>query len=482
MSVSYITYRDVAPGAAQNAVFTTEHEGEDSVISNLAEENNPLAIATLEPGRWLLNGKFTLPHQPVPFWSAALSDENGVLQTPPVISIQFSQQYSSTGITFVFDQATGEYCRKVNIKWYQGNTIKDSMDFYPDSVIYFCENTVVAWDRIVITLPETNLPYRRARVSQIVFGRYLKFGMTDMRSVTLVNECDLSALTLPASTLDVELDIQSDIQFMFQLKQPIEVWNDEHLIGVYYIDSFSRRSRRLYSIHCHDAMGVLDELPFEGGVYTQKSAKALIEEIVGTDFELEIEVPDTNLTGAILPGTKRSAIQQVLFAWGAVASTDGRYTIRVFSPPQTGEAIGPDRTYIGASVDTDALVTAVQVTSHVYEESTNGSVEIGGKKYNDITTVYTVDNPNVIANAKENPKSVKNATLISPDIGQTAAQRLYDFYMRRDTVSAKIVWNGERLGERTALPTPWEEEIPGNIQKMIITLSNKVAANVEALG
>lgn len=482
MSVSYIFYRDIAPGADEDAVFTVTEAGEDSTITNLAEENTPPPIATMEPNRWLLNGSFQLPHQPVPYWSNRLSGDDCKLEPAPVIDIQFDRQYSSVGSTLVFDQATGEYCRKVNIQWYQGENLKSDMDFFPNSASYLCENTVTSWDRLVITLLETSLPRRLARMNQVIFGLYRRFGMTELREVKLVNQCDLAALTLPVSTLDWELDSRSDIQFMFQFKQPVEVWNDEHMVGVYYIDGHSRKAMYLRSINCYDALGVLDEVPFPGGVYTSYSAKKLLEDIIGGDFELDIEVEDTNLTGAILPGTKRSAIQQVLFAWGAVASTDGRYTIRVFHPPEEGQAVGSGRTYMGASVDTASIITAVQMTSHSYTASSNGNVEINGQKYADTTQVFTVTNPDVTSNDKENVVSVANATLISPAIAQATAQRLYDFYTRRNTVKAKIVWKGERLGDRTTLPTPWEEEISGNIQKMNITLSNTVATDIEALG
>lgn len=486
MSVSYVFYRDIAPGADEDAAFTATGAGPDSVITNLAEENNIPAIATLEPGRWLLNGSFTLPPKPVPFWSEQLSGPDCVLSPAPTIDIQFDRQYSSVGITLIFEPCTGEYCRKVNIKWYQGETLKSSMDFSPDGEQYLCENAVTSWDRLVITLLETNLPYRRARINQIIFGVYRQFGMTELRGVKLVHECDLAALTLPISTLDWNLDSRSNIQFMFQFKQPVEVWNNEHLVGVYYIDGHKRTAKCLRSINCYDAFGVLDEIPFAGGVYTGYSAQQLLTDIVGTDFDLEIEVPDITLTGAILPGTKRSAMQQVLFAWGAVASTDGRYGIRIFHPPDYGEGIDMERIYVGASVDTASIVTAVRVVAHTYAENANGSVEIGGQKYEDTTSTYTVTNPNVTSNDKENVVTITDATLVSPEIAQATAQRLYEFYTRRDTVNAKIVWQGEHLADRVALPPPWaetmEDEIEGNIQKMTITLSNTVAAEVEALG
>lgn len=484
MSVSYIFYKDIAPGADEEAVITATGGTGFSAVSDLARENQPLPpIATLEPGRWLLDGAFSLPPvQTAPYWSEALSGPGCVLDPAPVIDIHFASQHSSVGLTLVFDPATGEHCRKVRVQWYQGEEMKAEKLFFPDAASYVCENTVTSWDRVTITLLETSRPRRRARLTQVIFGIHRRFGMAELRNVKLVEECDLSGLTLPVSTMDWQLDSRSDIQFMFQFKQPVEVWNSEKLVGVYYIDGFSRSALYLRSISCYDALGVLDEAAYPGGVYKGMSARALLEDIVSGDFALDIQVEDARLSGAILPGSKREAMQQVLFAWGALVSTDGRYGIRVFRPEGDGVRVGPERVYVGASVDTAAIVTEVRVTAHTYTLDANGSVEIGGQKYADATQVFTVSNPDKTSNDKENVIRIENATLVSPDIAQAVAQRLYSYYMGRDTVRARAVWQGERLGDKVWLPTPWGTGEEGILSKMEITLSNTVAANVEARG
>jgi hypothetical protein len=263
----------------------------------------------------------------------------------------------------------------------------------------------------------------------------------------------------------------------------VECWNDDRLVGVYHIDSYSRSAQSLYSIDCNDAFGALDETPFDGGFYSGKSAKALVVEIIGTAFDVSMdEVEDTALNGVIQSGTKREAIQQVLFAWGVSASTDGRNGIHLFVPSRDAVEIGTDRTYTGASIDTESIVTEVRVTAHTYTEDSEGGVEIGGKKYKDTTAIYTVVNPDVTANDKQRVIEVTNGTLVSPDIAQSVAQRVYEYYQRRDTVNSKFVWQGERLGDCVTQPTPWGTTVTGNLQKMTITLSNTIAVSSESLG
>ena len=186
-------------------------------------------------------------------------------------------------------------------------------------------------------------------------------------------ETDLLSARLAASTFRWTLDSKSDAEYMFQLKQPMEVRSDGDLVGVFYIDSSSRRGARLYDIECKDAPGVLGDSQFSGGVYSGKSAKAIVAEILGGIFGVEYSgVTDTTLTGIIAPCTRKEALQQVLFAWGVCAATDGTDKIRIFATASTPAEIDPNRVYSGAAVRTASAVTEVRVTAHTYTEDSGG--------------------------------------------------------------------------------------------------------------
>lgn len=483
MSKTTILYKDIAPGAAEDASISSLDALGYSDPSTLANAPETPAVASCELNYWGLDGTFELVDgQPLAFWSEELSDGNCEFANPPVITIEFSKQYSSTGITLVFDQATGIFCREVNVKWYQGEEVKAEETYYPNAVNYFCQKNVEVYSKIVVTILKTWLPHQRAKLSQIIFGVYRAFGMDEIRSASVVNEMDLLSTSLPESTMRWTLDSRQDIDFMFQLKQPIHIENDGVLIGVYYIDSHRRTAQNVFEIESYDAFGVLNESMFLGGVYKDKSAMELLQEIVGDDFEIDFEVEDTTLTGAIEYCTRRDAIKQVLFRWGVCASTDGRLSIRVFRPNVEPKEIGRDKTFVGASVETASIVTEVTVLAHTYEESSDGSIEINGVRYSDTTEEFTVKNPNVTATDKPNAITILDATLVSPDIGQEVAQRVYDYYLRRSTHHAKIVWMGEGLGDCVTLPNNWGSTNTGNIQRMEITISNTVVATCETVG
>lgn len=485
MSKTNVIYKDVAPGADKDAVMSAVGADSRSDIGLLSTGVAPQPTISLEWNYWVLNGtRRPQETQPRAFWSVSKSDKNGRFSVYPVITVDFGKQYSSTGISFAFDRAAGEWCSRINVSWYQGEEQKASKEFYPDAVDYFCEQTVTSYDRIVITVKETSVPLRYAKIEHIIFGVYRRFGMAELRKASVVNEMDGISETLPISTFKWTLDSKKNTDFLFQLKQPVEIRNDDNLLGVYYIDKHDRKTARIYDIECYDAIGVLDESVFPGGVYTNKSAKELLLEIVGTDFDVEFaaDVVDADLTGVLLEGTKRSAAQQVLFAWGVCAATDGGAVLRVFNLDDTLTEIGKDRTFVGVSVATDSIVTEVQLTAHTYTETDNGGIEINGKKYSDTKTIYTVKNPDVTANDKQNVKSFRDATLVSPSNAQALAQHIYSWYQRRNTAKASVVWEGERLGEFVGLPNTWGSASTGNVTKMEIKLSNTVVAKCEAQG
>ena len=171
MSKTTILYKDVAPGAAEDASIATTQSTDFSDVSKLAAGISPSPTITLEKNHWILNGTYDfIEDQPTAFWSSELSGDDCAFQNKPEITVEFDQQYSSVGITLMFDRASGDYCTSVNIKWYQGGTLKEDKDFSPNASTYFCQAQVESYNKVVITINSTNLPGRRAKLEHIVFG------------------------------------------------------------------------------------------------------------------------------------------------------------------------------------------------------------------------------------------------------------------------------------------------------------------------
>ncbi len=487
MSVK-IVYEDIAVGAQEDAAVTATAAQAGSRPADLPAGVDPTPIATLELNHWLLGGDRQIKrNQPIGFWSAQISGGTAVFSSPPTITVDFDRQYTSLGIYLRFDTATGAYCSAVTIRWYQGARLLDEKTFRPDGPEYFCENTVEAYSRVVIQLDKTHLPYRRARLSHILFGIIRTFLRDELRQVKVTEQVDLISVEAAVNALDFELDSTSDVEYMFQLRQPVYAYNGEALVGVFYISGSSRKGGSLYSLSCVDAVGVLDEDTVPAAVYEARPVRSLLEEVLDGKFRLELDpaLEGETVTGYLPDCTRRKALHQIAFALRAIVDTSGTDGIRVYRLPDgLPEELPPERVYTGGSVDTSAVVTAVSVTAHSYSRTGSGSdtVEAGGVTWYHTTAVTTIKNPNVTASDKQNVKEIKDATLVNPGNAAAVARAAYDYYMRRSRQRVKLVMTGEKPGSHMTAPTPWGTAVTGHIASMSITLSGIAAADCEVVG
>lgn len=483
-----IVYQDIAAGADDDAVITAESATEFSEPSLLpfGEEQPP--IATLEPNSWLLDGtREILNEQGIVFWSTEMSGADGQFAEPPEINISFSERHTSPGLFLVFDPSAGEYCSSVSIQWFRGGVSVAKSSFEPNSSKYFCNYPVEAYDSISIWLNATSLPYRYAKLTKIIFGVVREFLRDELRNVKVTAEASVISSEVAINTLDFTLDSASDVDYLFQVKQPVSAYDNNSLIGVFYVDSSTHRSHGLYDVSCIDAIGVLDESPFPAGLYSAYPAKALIEEILDGHFELEIDdsLSAAAVTGYIPDCTRREALQQVAFALCAVVDTSGSEAVRVYKDRENApERLTLNRVYTGGSVETSAIVTEIRVTAHEYvtEETGNDTVVIDGTTYYHRTSVTSIRNPKTTASDKPNVIEIDNATLVNPENAAAVTQHIYDYYMKRDRQRVRIVMNGELPGDRVAAPTPWDTVINGYLTRMDISLSGIAVADCEIVG
>lgn len=484
MSSTKIIYQDIAVGADTAATVTASESESFSVIDQLPFGNtgSEPKYVTAEQNRWILDGTYEIMDNAHPvFWTHNFSQGVTKFDDPPSVTFTFSEPFSSSGVTIRFGQ--DEWCSEIVVTWYSGDTVLASETYEPESSLFTANTAVAGWDKITIQLNKTAMPFRRARIDQVQFGISREFEFGEIRNATITAEMSLSGLELPESSLSWTLESKDAVDFMFQSRQAVQVEHDSELIGTYYITKANRSADKTYSIKCHDALGVLGDVQFTGGAYLSgASALSLLTSILDGAFDIVNDCDDVTLTGLIKPMTKREAVQQVLFAWGVNAAVTGDGKIHIFQPPETAQTIPEDRTYQGGKVETSSIVTAVKVTSHAFTQSSYGSIEINGQKYNDTRTVVTVTNPAVKSTDKENVISVENATLVSSSNVQEIANRLYDHYTKRNTYNGSIVWDGEALGDCLSVPNAWGGTHTGNVQRYVMTLSNTIKSNCKILG
>lgn len=153
-----------------------------SSTSELTNQENPIpGYAYLLPGYALLNGSYKNTPDRIPegqsgYTSSQISDENGDFADPPILRIHFDRLKTSRGITLNFNDISGDYADKVNIKWYKSGALVENMDFSPASSVYFCEASVKLHNEVEITFLHTSRPYRHIWISKITNYRLVDAG------------------------------------------------------------------------------------------------------------------------------------------------------------------------------------------------------------------------------------------------------------------------------------------------------------------
>ena len=485
-----LIYKDVALGADEDAEVTATEAESFSDVGKIPFGLETPAIATAELNGWGLTHDYQVydDHR-VAFWSKERSGADCYFNSPPTITLTFDQQYTSTGLTVRFSPATMDYCTEIGVTWYQNGVVKHSGTYYPDTPLYVIADTAEAFDKLVFTFAKTNLPGKRLKIEQLVIGVIREFEGDELTGANFLHEISPISDTVPVNVLDATFHSKDDVDFVFQRKQPVEGYNGDELIGVYYIESGKRTGARDYSIACSDLLGVWDIEEYSGGIWITDTALTSILAAVFGDvkyFDISPEYASSTLRGFIEPGTKRTALQQIAFALGAVVDTSGTDKVKIYPVPTgTGETIPAEKTYIGGSVDVADKVTEVTVTAYVIfdERPTDNqeSIEFNGVKYRYYTDTKHAYNPDTISTDLPNKVKFAGAYLVNLSNAQSLADKIMVYYMRREKYAFKHVVNGQKTGSRATAALPWGGETSGNITKMSISVTGITVSDTEML-
>lgn len=482
--------------------------------------------ATLETDYWKLDGTFKVfPDNPQDtswgVWSNMMSEADGTFPMPITLTLNFSSLHESLGLTFEFNPYDNSYCNQLNIKWYQGASLLHDLNFQPAKWQYSCMQKVENYNKIVITFYSMNKPDRYLKVQNIMHGVIKDFGGSELKTATLVEETDLTGLTLSVSTLDFTLHSEDDefnifnpsgIYELLQKKQQLITTGekDGELInlGTFYVDEMESESDKMVSIGAIDAIGIMEGTIFEGGMYNNVLASAVIEEIMnsaGFGYTLDNSLSIKGITGHIPICSHREALQYVVFAIGGFVTTSRSGTVNIKGIPDIGDTptvtIGRDRKHIGTTVKLREYVTGVDLTEHTYtldsvsttistteistglnyitfsqpaanlstnrgtitksgvnycvvNSSTAGECIITGKAYKDSQKIISVRLPDIEAGEKENIYSV-DCPLINPNNSLMLSEHLLAMKQYRIEQSLNFALDGEAVGNLADIETSY---------------------------
>ena len=456
-----------------------------------------------------------------------MSDEEGFFDTNPSITITFSQKHSAMGLTFIFNQLSGDYCNNISIKWYDTTTLLEEGDFTPNSVEYFCEKRVELFNRIEIEFKGTNKPYRYIFLAGIMYGVVRTYEESEIVRVNLLSELSQISEELTINTFGWTLMSDSNTEYLFQKQQGMKLYDDNQLLGAYYIDTAKRKSDKVYDINCYDAIGILDQTYFMGGIYTSQSATSVLEAIFdGSNINYTIdEITALKTISGYFPiMTKREALSWFCMATGSVADTTRSTSVDIYRLDSTVKrTIDVDSQYTGLEVENTEIVTGVKVTSYSYTTTntseeifnstlngtatvefsepyhslsisggtitssgvnyatitgTGSNVTLTGKKYKVQTRVTEKTNENIGALDIQNILELTGCTIIDHSIALEVAERVLDYYLKTKKVSAKIILGENDLGDKVTINSNFEGNITGTIERLEISGNNKLAGKV----
>ena len=497
-----ISYGDIAVGAKESAVVSASEKADFVDLNELKEYNlnvknfgNPCELY-----QTLLDGNPKMLSEELKnmgFWCNQLSAGAGIFPEDITLALQTPLSYASQGFTITFDDKNNIYCKSLKITWYNMGEKVSEKQFAPDSAVFFCHNSVEAFDKAVFSFRSINMPYNRLKIKSIDYGYGTIFYGDELRNVKVMREINPISSEIAINTCDFTLDSKSDVVYSFQKRQPLGVYFNGKLMATTFVKTSKRKAERLWSVQSEDYIGLLDRVLFPGGIYKNKWNKELIKEILDTakvPFLFGASAPNVDLTGYIPYTTCREALMQVLFASMLVADASSRGLVGIVKlSDEITQTVPLERIMQGQNFDEEETVTSVEVTEHSYKpidepltvyeadesgtgekmlvkfteplhslEITNGTITqsgdnyaiitanngcvLIGKRYEHLTRIRRRDNPNTISTDAERIVSVENATLVGSSNSSAVLNHCFDWLTRTIQTNLKIV-EGKHVAE-----------------------------------
>lgn len=499
MSGVSIRYGDITVGARENfAPFSDDKTFFSNLdnfkIDRLSFQNysNPIDYySTPLDG----NGVGLLEEESIiSLWSDSVSDENGNFENPIHLVLQSTQKYATNGLTLTFDSFNDVYANNLLISFYDGDTLLSEQSFTPNSAKFYCEKNAShkedQYNKIIFTFYSVNIPYGRLKLNEIEYGAGINIKGRELRNVKLIQEINPISTDISINTCDFLLDSKSDYDFKFKTKQPLEIYFNGELKATTFVKNAKRVSKKMYQVESEDYIGLLDTVPFYGGLYREQSGASILEEIFDTakvPYQIDYSA-DSNLSGYIPYGTCREALMQVCFALGVVADTSNSGYIKIYPlSDDVTQSIPRKRIMQGQNFEEKTKVTRVELSAHGYVKTTeqtvaydaeqsgtgkgilvvfneplhdlsisnngqiikygdnyaiinanDGSVLVG-KKYNHTTTTKGIDNPDASASDVSNVVSIASGTLVSNANIDKILGMCYNYITSESTINLKII-------------------------------------------
>lgn len=210
-----IEYNVTEPGVQADATASGSPEepysaAENTTVELLADEPK---YASLEHNQWLLDGSFVPFPVDVPeahgFISSNLSNADGTFTAVPTITITFSEVHAGTipGLTLTWSRAHDEWAEAFRVTAYNNNVQVARFEVTDNrKVISQAWQPLQNYNKIVIEILKWCLPYRRARLMEVLIGIKQIYTKDDLMGYEHEQSVDLLSAELPKNAIVFKLD------------------------------------------------------------------------------------------------------------------------------------------------------------------------------------------------------------------------------------------------------------------------------------
>lgn len=311
----------------------------------------------------------------------------------------------------------------------------------------------------------------------------------------------------------------------------ITFYSNNKIDGVFYCENVERVGKEMYQLNAMSAIGLMNRQISKGGIYTGQKFATVLNEIVGKEYEYEIndDVAALKVYGWLPYSTRRKNLYQLIMAYGVnIIRDDNGKMLFSFLNNITPENIPDNRIFSGGKVKYNDPASRVEVTEHAYhylssvEEETlfdntssdavsnavitfdkpmyisslrvidGGSLTIissgvnyavvsgvgvlVGKPYTHTTKIVSADNSEA---QSEKVVRVEEATLVTLANSENVLSRLAQYYFNSTVSESDIVVDGEKTGRRYNFSNAFYEYTSGFMTKMSTNVSSFVRASCE---
>lgn len=166
---------------------------------------------------------------------------------------------------------------------------------------------------------------------------------------------------------------------------PVWYYQNNDLVGKFYIESVKRVARYQYQLNCISAIGRIDKMRHGGGLFQTTTFGAVLQHILAAglhgdgdpaiEYSIDDDIAELPVSGWLPYDTKRNNLYQLIFANGVniIKNADGnpRFTF-VYTSGGTPEHIEDEQIFMAGNVEYQKPYSMVTVMEHTYSAITSG--------------------------------------------------------------------------------------------------------------